>query len=112
MTSMQEPTFVILTALAAGPRHGYAIIADATELTDGALHLQAGTLYAALDRLREQRLVEVASEEVVNGRLRRSYRLTADGRDAVVAEAERRRALASRALSRLRDAVARPAVAR
>jgi DNA-binding PadR family transcriptional regulator len=110
---MQEPTFVILTALADGPRHGYAIIAEAGELTDGALRLQAGTLYAALDRLREEGRVEVAGEEVVQGRLRRSYALTPDGRDAVEAEASRRAQVAARALERLqRGAAGGPAVAR
>jgi DNA-binding PadR family transcriptional regulator len=33
--SMQEPTFLILTALAAGPQHGYAIIADAERISGG-----------------------------------------------------------------------------
>jgi DNA-binding PadR family transcriptional regulator len=33
--SMQEPTFLILTALAAGPQHGYAIMADAESISGG-----------------------------------------------------------------------------
>jgi DNA-binding PadR family transcriptional regulator len=49
--SMQEPTFLILTALAAGPQHGYAIIADAGRIYGGVTRLQTGTLYMALDRL-------------------------------------------------------------
>jgi DNA-binding PadR family transcriptional regulator len=49
--SMQEPTFLILTALAAGPQHGYAIITDAGRTSGGVTRLQTGTLYMALDRL-------------------------------------------------------------
>ena len=50
--SMQEPTFLILTALAAGPQHGYGIITDAERISGGVTRLQTGTLYMALDRLR------------------------------------------------------------
>ena len=50
--SMQEPTFLILTALAAGPQHGYGIITDAEGISGGVARLQTGTLYMALDRLR------------------------------------------------------------
>ena len=56
--SMQEPTFLILTALAAGPQHGYAIIADAGRISGGVTRLQTGTLYMALDRLSSAGLVE------------------------------------------------------
>ena len=55
---MQEPTFLILTALAAGPQHGYAIITDAGRTSGGVTRLQTGTLYMALDRLRSAGLVE------------------------------------------------------
>src|ERR1700723_2446624 len=48
--SMQEPTFLILTALAAGPQHGYGIITDAERISGGVTRLQTGTLYMALDR--------------------------------------------------------------
>src|SRR5580704_14654578 len=77
--SMQEPTFLILTALAAGPQHGYGIIADAEQISGGVTRLQTGTLYMALDRLRSARLVEPDREEVADGRLRRYYRLTDEG---------------------------------
>ena len=98
---MQEPTFAILTSLASGPRHGYAIMADVLDVTDGAIKLQAGTLYGALERLRGDGHVRVAGEEVVSGRLRRSYTLTPAGTDLLRAEAARRRAAADRALGRL-----------
>jgi len=103
VTVLQEPTYRILTSLASGPLHGYAIIAEARILSDGAIQLRPGTLYTALDRLCSEALISVDSEEVVNGRLRRSYRLTPRGRDVLATEAERRRAIANRALSRLRS---------
>ena len=89
---MREPTFWILTALAAEPRHGYGVIQEAAALSGGKVTLQAGTLYAALDRLAAEGLVEVDREELVDGRNRRYYRLTNSGAAALGAEAERLRA--------------------
>ena len=37
--SLQEPTFLILTALAAGPQHGYGIIGDVERISDGRVRL-------------------------------------------------------------------------
>ncbi|HEY3905605.1 MAG TPA: helix-turn-helix transcriptional regulator [Streptosporangiaceae bacterium] len=51
-SSIQEPTFLILTALAAGPQHGYGIMTDVAQISGDRVKLRAGTLYAALDRLR------------------------------------------------------------
>lgn len=98
---MREPTFVILACLATEPRHGYAIIADAALLSDGAVRLQAGTLYAALDRLTSEQLVEVSHEEVVQGRHRRYFAITERGEAALRAEAARRRLVTERAVARL-----------
>jgi DNA-binding PadR family transcriptional regulator len=100
--SMQEPTFLILTALAAGPQHGYGIITDAERISGGVTRLQTGTLYMALDRLRSAGLVEPDREEVADGRLRRYYRLTDEGAAQLAAETERRRASAAVAAQRLR----------
>ena len=86
---MREPTFWILTALASEPRHGYGVIRQAAALSGDRVILQAGTLYAALDRLAAEGLVEVDHDEVVDGRTRRYYRLTRRGASALSAETER-----------------------
>jgi DNA-binding PadR family transcriptional regulator len=105
---MQQPTFLVLTALSSGPLHGYAILSEVDQLSGGQARLRVGTLYAALDRLAGEGLVELDSEEVVNGRLRRTYRLTGAGVDALSTEADRLRSLADQARKRL---AARPQVA-
>jgi DNA-binding PadR family transcriptional regulator len=101
---MQEATFLILTALAGGTQHGYGIITDVERISDQRVRLRAGTLYTALERLRVDRLVEVDREEIVDGRLRRYYRLTAVGQERLSTEAARLQANALVAMSRL-DAV-------
>ncbi|WP_036955609.1 PadR family transcriptional regulator [Luteimicrobium xylanilyticum] len=101
---VQEPTFLILTALATGPQHGYGIIKDAESISGGAVTLRVGTLYGALDRLAGQGLVELDHEEVVDSRLRRYYRLTDAGRERLAQEADRIRRQAEAALARLRSA--------
>src|SRR5579864_5249295 len=98
---LQEPTFLLLTALAAGPQHGYGIMTDVERISEGRVKLRAGTLYAALDRVVAEGLVEADREEVVDGRLRRYYRLTPLGGDRLAAEAERLRHNAAVATKRL-----------
>ena len=98
---MQEATFLILTALAGGSQHGYGIITDVREISAGRVRLRPGTLYTALDRLRADELVEPDREEVVDGRLRRYYRLTPAGGNRLRAEAGRLQADATAALTRL-----------
>ena len=90
-STMREPTFWILTALASRPRYGYSVIQQVTQLSGGAVTLQPGTLYAALDRLAAEGLVEIDRDEVVDGRTRRYYRLTSEGAEALGAETERLR---------------------
>jgi DNA-binding PadR family transcriptional regulator len=101
--AMQEATYLILTALAAGSQHGYGIITDVAEISDGRVRLRAGTLYTALDRLRADDLITVDREEVVDNRLRRYYRLTPEGRTRLADEAARLHANATAALRRLRS---------
>ncbi|AGL20676.1 PadR family transcriptional regulator [Actinoplanes sp. N902-109] len=103
---MREPTFLVLTALAGEPRHGYAVIEDVARMTEGRVKLRAGTLYAALDRLRTEGLIEVDREEIVQSRLRRYYRLTGLGQRRLAAEAHRLRTQATIAETRLRGAFA------
>lgn len=98
---MQEPTFLILTALAAQPLHGYGVIQSVTTLSAGEVTLRPGTLYGALDRLTEQGLIVVDHEEAVDGRLRRYYRLSDSGAAALATQVERLRRHADAAETQL-----------
>jgi PadR family transcriptional regulator, regulatory protein PadR len=99
---MTEAAFLVLTAVAAEPRHGYGIVGDVKELSGGRVTLSVGTLYGVLDRLAADQLVELDREEVRSGRLRRYYRLTDRGADALAAEAERLAGNVEAAAGRLR----------
>jgi len=103
---MQEPTFLILTALAAGPQHGYGIMSDVASISSDRVKLRAGTLYAALDRLRADGVIDVDREEVVESRLRRYYKLTPAGIAMLEGEAARLQANARVAVGRLRTLAA------
>lgn len=67
------PATLILSSLAGGPKHGYALTQDIEDFSG--VRLQPGTLYGAIKRLEQQGLIEPLVEE---GR-RRPYRLTAHG---------------------------------
>jgi DNA-binding PadR family transcriptional regulator len=105
---LREPTFLMLTALVGEPMHGYGLIAEVARLSDGRISLRPGTLYGALDRLVNAGLVGVEREEVVDGRLRRHYRLTQSGGEVLAAETERMRRNVKAATARLRAAKAAP----
>ena len=80
--------FHILLSLAAGPRHGYAIMKEVEEQTDGELRLGPGKLYYSIQRMLEDGLiVEIKSEST--GKKRRPYRITTAGRRLARAEARR-----------------------
>lgn len=102
-TEMREPTMLVLTSLAGGRKHGYALIADTAELSGGRVRLKVGTLYATLDRLVDQGLVAVAGDEVVDGRNRRYFDVTAEGIDALRSAATRLEANAAAARARIAE---------
>jgi DNA-binding PadR family transcriptional regulator len=89
--SLGEPAFLVLTALAAQPQHGYALLEEIERISEGRVRMRAGTLYAVLDRLRTGGLVEVEREDIVQSRLRRYYRLTGLGAQRLATETERLR---------------------
>jgi PadR family transcriptional regulator len=102
VVTMREPTFLILSALAGKPLHGYGLIEEVHVLSGGRLKLSIGTLYGALDRLTEEGLVRVNREEVVSGRLRRYYEINDHGATVLAKELSRMRQVADLAESRLR----------
>lgn len=77
--ALREPTFLILTALAPQPLHGYAIIGEVAALSGGRLELRPGTLYGALDRLERLGLVEALPTD----ERRHPYQITAAGAAAL-----------------------------
>lgn len=107
---ISEPSFWILSALAAGPRHGYGILQDVVALSAGEARLKVPTLYATLDRLQHEQLIDRAGDEVVDGRARRYFTLTDRGAEVLQAEAaqlaERARIATARLAHRPRPAVA------
>jgi DNA-binding PadR family transcriptional regulator len=108
--TMSEQTLLVLAALADRPRHGYALITEVEAMSDGRVKLRASTLYAVLDRLLARGLIAHERDEVDNGRLRRYYRLTDQGAEAVSTEADRMAASAKAARERLRLRPARTAL--
>lgn len=104
---MTEQAYLVLLALADGPRHGYAIVQAVAALSDGRVNLGAGTLYGVLDRLVEAGYARASGDEVVDGRLRRYYTLTDEGGAAASVHTNQLTALAARARSAL---AARPAL--
>src|ERR1700722_19911601 len=98
---MTGQAFFVLTALADGPRHGYGIVGEVAELSQGRVKLKIGGLYGGLERLTAEGLIEPDRGEAEGGRKRRYYRLTRDGRGALAAEAELRAAAARVVRTRL-----------
>lgn len=70
-----EPALYILMSLAAGPKHGYAMIDDIESFAG--MRLGPGTLYGAIGRLEENGLIEALPSDD----RRRPYQLTPAGRE-------------------------------
>jgi DNA-binding PadR family transcriptional regulator len=90
--ALRPVEFHILLALAADERHGYSILQEVAELTDGDLSIEPGTLYRALHRmLKDGWVVESGRRPAadVDDERRRYYRLTPLGRRVATAEADR-----------------------
>ncbi len=92
--------FQVLLALADSERHGYGIIREVDERTDGLIRLRTGTLYTLLQRLLDEDLIETSSarpDPEDDDERRKYYRLTTLGKDVLAAEARRLESLISEA---------------
>jgi DNA-binding PadR family transcriptional regulator len=90
---LTEATFFILLSLSSGQKHGYVIMKDIENLSDGRITLGTGTLYGALGRLLDQEWIERVEQEQTTGRPRKAYVLSDLGRRILSAETERLRSL-------------------
>ncbi len=91
-----EPTVLILTSLASGPKHGHALALDIEDFAG--VRLGPGTLYGAITRLEEQGLIEALPAD----ERRRPYRITTAGRAALVSTIEEMDRIVTTASRRLR----------
>ena len=90
-----DPQTLILSSLAGGPKHGYAITQDVARVAG--VQLGPGTLYGAIARLEDKGLIEaLAGDE-----RRRPYKLTAAGASVLQADLDRMKRVASTGLGRL-----------
>jgi DNA-binding PadR family transcriptional regulator len=94
-TRTNDPTVLILTSLASGPKHGYALLLDIDEFAG--VRLGPGTLYGAIGRLESRGLIAPAGE----GGRRRPYRLTAAGAETLRATLDEMRAIVDAGAARL-----------
>ena len=60
---LTEPVLLVLLSLAQQPRHGYSIMKDVEQMSDGRVMLSTGTLYGALQRLLSRGWIEQFEEE-------------------------------------------------
>jgi DNA-binding PadR family transcriptional regulator len=83
--------FHVLLSLVDEQKHGYAILKEVAQRTNGAVELSTGTLYGIIKRLLADGLIRESA--LGSTERRRAYRLTAFGRRVALAEAERLRDL-------------------
>ena len=102
-------TYHVLLVLCGTRLHGYGVIKEVYEQTGGAMDLETGTLYAAIKRLRDEGLIEVAaapaapSDGAAGDSRRRYYQLTPFGTEVLRAESDRLMRLVS--LARKKDVI-------
>jgi DNA-binding PadR family transcriptional regulator len=102
--------FHVLLALVEGERHGYAIMREVAESTQGRIKMGPGTLYGTIKRLLDARLIEESDrrpDPELDDERRRYYQLTALGRQVVRAEALRYEQMAK--LARRKRLLGQPA---
>jgi len=90
--TLTPAAFHIMLVLASGENHGYAIMREVAEHSNGKMRLGPGSLYGTIKRMLEDGWIEESDERPdpeMDDERRRYYRLTGVGRKLVKAEAER-----------------------
>lgn len=101
MKPLTEPVLLILLSLAGKPQHGYALMKDIEDLSNGRVELTTGTLYGALRRLLEDGWIERFDQEDTS-REKQAYRLAPAGRKQLQMELDRMKQWTRIAAARLR----------
>lgn len=98
MTLRDDAKLLILTSLAGGPKHGYAMIEDIASITG--VRLGPGTLYGAISRLEADDMIQALETDD----RRQPYRITVRGRQHLEAEIGGMKGLVAVGLRRLKQA--------
>lgn len=98
MAIRDDAKLLILTSLAAGPKHGYAMIEDIASITG--VRLGPGTLYGAISRLEADGMIQALESDD----RRRPYQITLRGRRRLEAEIGGLKGLVATGLRRLKRA--------
>ena len=93
-----DPGLLILSSLAGGPKHGYAMMEDILEFSG--TRLEPGTLYGAITRLERRGWIEALPTE----ERRRPYRITGEGLRALQGQLQTMRQIVSVGFGRLAEA--------
>ena len=96
----------ILLALSAGEKHGYAMMREVDELSNGTVKLGPGTLYRSIKRMLDDGLIEEAGERqdpALDDERRRYYRLSILGSQTLSLETARLQRLLDVARQRRAD---------
>ena len=96
MKTLPAASLHVVLALLGGEQHGYALMQDVEELSDGSVKMGPGTLYGTLNRLVAEGLIEETRQDD----RRRFYKLTADGERVAAAELTRLKTLVKRVQAR------------
>ena len=91
-SALTPAVFYVLVALAAGDKHGYAILKDVRRRSEERVSLNVGTLYAVLKRLEDQGLITESGDRpdhALDDERRRYYRITKEGQALARAEVDR-----------------------
>jgi DNA-binding PadR family transcriptional regulator len=102
-TPLSRAAFHILVSLAAGSKHGYAIMKEVAGATSGEVQLNPGTLYTTIKRLLDDELIRETTAPSDADERRRYYSITPSGHRAARAELERLQGVVQHAASRLCD---------
>ncbi len=100
---LTEATFFILLSLSPGPKHGYAIMKEVNQMSNGRITFSTGTLYGALKRLLDLGWIVRSGEEgegdAEAGRSRKDYALSPLGKKILNSEVNRMQSLVQLAIS-------------
>lgn len=89
---LPSASFHVLLVLAEGEKHGYGVMREVEQISDGTVRMGPGTLYGTLKKLLEIGLVEESGERPdpdIDDQRRRYYRITGLGERVAAAEVHR-----------------------